>query len=149
MKHFSEYHFTDTQTAQKGAAVLTNGQVLFTVSGGPILVTKILGYCVTDNDATASTFQVTATPTVGTATTITGASASLASVVAGTLIICTLATAATAPAVVAAGVAVGGQTTRAVVPAGTINATVGVGSTTGTWEWFIQYEPLAPNVTVS
>lgn len=149
MKHLAEYNFTNTQVAKKGAAVLTDGQVLFTVSGGPILVTKIIGYCITDNDGTASTFQVTTTPTVGVATTITGASASLASKVAGTMIICTMATAATAPAVVTSGVAVGGHTTRAVVPAGTIDATVGVGSTTGTWEWYIQYEPLAPNVTVS
>jgi hypothetical protein len=35
-----------------------------------------------------------------------------------------------------------------VVPAGTITAVVGVGSTTGTWTHFIRYRPLAKGVTV-
>lgn len=147
--HINEVDLTGMRVAKKGAAVLTNGQTLFTVSGGPILVQKLIGYCITANDATASTFQASADPDVGVATTITGASASLANAAAGASIICSFATAATAPAVVAAGVGVAAQSTKVFIPQGIITAVVGVGSTTGTWEWYLQYEPLSKDVVVS
>jgi hypothetical protein len=137
------------RTAKKAAAVIVNGDVLFTVSGGAILARSITGYCKSANDATASTVQLSADPTEGGASTISGASASLANAAAGTSILVTLATAATAPAVVAAGVGVMSHTTGAFIPPGVITAVVGVGSTTGTWEWVLQYEPLDPNVVVS
>lgn len=147
-RHINEVNLTTIQVAKKGAAVLTNGQVLFTISGGPILVHKLVGYCVTANDATASTFQASADGTLGGAVTITGASASLANAAAGAAIICSFATAVTAPAVVADGVGVISHSTKTLIPTGVITAIVGVGSTTGTWEWYLQYEPLASDVVV-
>lgn len=71
------------QVAYKSAAVMTNGDTLFTISGGPILVEALWSECVTANDATASTLQYSSTPTTGSAQTISGASASLAEAAAG------------------------------------------------------------------
>jgi hypothetical protein len=148
-KHINELELTSIRTAKKGAAVITDGQVLFTISNSPILVHKLIGYCVTANDATASTVTFNADGTLGASTAITGTSASLASATAGTAIICSLATAATVPAVVASGVGIAAHSTKTLVPPGVINVTVAVGSTTGTWEWYLQYEPLAQDAVVS
>ena len=148
-KHINELQLSNLQMAKKDAAVISNGQVLFTISGGPILATTLIGRCRTANDATASTVTFSADPTESAATAITGTSASLASAAIGATVICSLATAATAPSVLANGVGVFGHTTRVLIPEGTITVAVGVGDTTGTWEWYLQYEPLTPNSVVS
>lgn len=128
--------------------VIVNGDTLFTIAGGPIQILQIASVCVTANNATASTLQYSADGTDGAATTISGASATLANAAAGTIVAAVPGTLATAPAVYANGVGIGG-TVPIIVPAGIITAVVGVGSTTGTWKHVITYRPLAPNVTVS
>lgn len=132
----------------KPAAVMVNGTTIWTVSGGPIQIISIGCICVTANNATASTLQYSADGTDGSATTITGASASLANAAAGTIVVSVPGTLATAPAVYANGIGIAG-TVGIIVPAGIITTTVGVGSTTGTWRQFIRYRPLTPDSIIN
>lgn len=136
-----------TTTVKKAAATLVNGTTLFTIEGGPIRIKELFALCITANDITASTLQFSADGTVGAATTISGASASLASAIAGTIVATVPGTLATAPAIYTAGVGIAG-TVDIIVPAGIITSVVGIGSTTGTWEIYMKYEPLANNVKV-
>lgn len=132
----------------KSAAVMVNGDVLFTVSGGPVLVEALYSECVSANDATASTLKYQAAPTVGTATDLSAASASLASAAAGATVVAVLDALATAAVLNANGPGLGSKTPGVIVPPGTIKAVVGVGSTTGTWRHYIRYRPLAGGAVV-
>lgn len=136
------------KSVYRTASTMVNGADIFTVAGGPIQIISIGCVCITANDATASTLQYRADGTDGAATTITGASASLANAAAGTIVVSVPGTLATAPAVYANGVGIAG-TVGIIVPAGIIEIVVGVGSTTGTWRQFIRYVPLATGVTVT
>lgn len=134
--------------AKKSAAVMVNGDDIFTVSGGPILVLGLVSVCVTPNNATASTLQYRSVPTVGTAQTISAASASLANAAAGATV-SLLGTALTTAANLSANGANLGMTAPMVVPAGVIDVVIGVGSTTGTWEHYLYYLPLTPSALAS
>lgn len=135
------------------AKVMVNGDAVFTIANGPILIDEIVSICISANNGTASTMQWQSVPTVGSAATISGASASLASATAGTSVRLAPTALSTAPVIVAAsagGVQIGTNVSnRIVVMAGTIKLVIGVGSTTGTWQHCIRYYPLAPGVTVS
>lgn len=137
------------KVALKAAATITNGQTLFTVAGGPIMVMGLVSICVTGNDGTASTLQYSATPTSGSAQTISAASASLASALAGASVTLAGTALATAALLNANGPNLIANPGTVMVPAGIITAVVGVGSTTGTWAHYIRYRPLATGVTVS
>lgn len=134
-------------------AVMVNGNTVFTITGGPIRIVDILSVCVTANDATASTLRWSSTPTVGSATTFSGASATLASATAGTVVRLNQTALSTAPDIVAAsagGVVLGANLgNRIIVKEGLITITIGVGSTTGTWKHFLRYEPMGPSVQVN
>src|SRR5882762_3650440 len=69
-----------------GAAVMVNATTIFTIAGGPILLTQLISECVTANNATASTLQWSLTPTGLSAQTFSAATASLASAAVGTLV---------------------------------------------------------------
>lgn len=135
------------------AKVMVNNDVVFTIANGPILIDEIISICIAANNGTASTMQWQSVPTVGSAATISGASASLASATAGTTVRLSPTALSTAPVIVAAsagGVQLGTNVSnRIVVIAGTIKLVIGVGSTTGTWQHYLRYYPLAPGVTVS
>lgn len=143
--------FGATQSAT--TAVMVNGNTLFTVAGGPIQILALQSVCVTANDATASTLQYQSNPTVGTATAISAATATLASATAGTTVTLNATSLATAPDIVtdaSGGVSLGANVgNKIIVQAGTIKAVIGTGSTTGTWKHYISYIPLAPGVTVT
>lgn len=127
--------------------VMVNNDVIFTAVGD-VQILNLYSKCVTANNATASTLQYSITPTIGTATTISGASATLASAVAGTVVALVGDAFATAPTVNATGVALS-QTARGVLlPDGTLKLVIGVGSTTGTWKHYIRYRPLEPGAYV-
>ena len=64
------------------AAVMSNALTVFTVAGGPIVLTEIVAVCATGNNATASTLLFYADPTDGAATNLCAASGSLANAVA-------------------------------------------------------------------
>lgn len=131
-------------------ATLVNATTLFTIAGGPIEILSLVARCVTTNDGTASTLQWNADPTDGVAVTISGASASLASVAAGGMVVFQGTTLATAPLVSASGANIAQAVTNGVVVgAGIITSVIGVGSTTGTWQMHMRYRPLARGVTVT
>lgn len=135
------------------AAVIASGtNTQFTIAGGPIEILTLLSVCVTANDATASTLQWTVDPTDGAATTISGASATLASVAAGTIVNIN-GVLATAAVIVALGTAIsqgsGGTGGGVIAPVGAIQTIIGVGATTGTWTHHLRYKPLARGVTVT
>lgn len=132
------------------AAVMVTGTTIFTIAGGPIFIDELLSLCLTPNDTTASTLQWSADGTVGAATTFTGASASLASAIAGSMAVCNFTALSTAPDLITAGVGLASIKTRGIiVPAGIITTTIGVGSTTGTWNHFMRWRPLGPDTTVT
>lgn len=135
--------------AKKDAAVMVNGDVLFTVAGGPVQVLALISICKTANGATASTIKYVATPTVGTATDISAASASLANAAAGASVCLDGTSFATAATLSATGPNIATNNSSVIVPEGTIKVTVAVGSTTGTWEHYLRYKPLANGVVVS
>jgi hypothetical protein len=130
------------------AAVMTNGDVVFTVVGGPIKILDIVSECMTANGAGATTMQWSSSPTVGSATTFSGASASLANATAGTTVRLAPTALSTAPVIVAAsagGVQLGTNVANFIVVAqGTITLVIGTGPTTGTWRHSIRYAPLSP-----
>ncbi len=136
-------------SATTATAVIVNGDTLFTIAGGPIEILSLVSLNIALNDATASTLQYSANPTVGAATTFSGASASLANAAAGSAVVLNGTALSTAPDVVDPLVSLTGVHTRGViVNAGIITAVVGVGSTTGTWEHRLRYRPLGTGITV-
>ena len=141
------------KSLKTATAVMVNGTIVFTITGGPIQIRELLSVCVTANDATASTLQWQSVPTVGTATTITGATATLASATAGTTVLIQPTALTTAPVIVAA--AAGGihlglvAQNRIIVKDGTLKTVIGIGSTTGTWYHCLRYIPLTPDSLVN
>ena len=139
--------------AASATKVMVNADTLFTITGGPIKILALQSVCITNNDATASTLQYQSNPTVGTAATISGASASLGAATAGSTVTLNATALSTAPDLVApaaGGVSLGANVANGIiVQAGTIKAVIGTGSTTGTWKHYISYIPLAPGVTVA
>ena len=138
------------KVATKAAAVMVNGDTLFTVAGGPIQITGLLSICATVNNATASTLQYSSVSTLGTlTTTISAASGSLAGAPAGSSVSLVGTALSTAANYSATGANLSTDAGGIIVPAGTIKIVVGVGSTTGTWAHYLRYKPLATGVTVS
>ena len=141
------------RAAESLTAVMVNATTVFTITGGPIQILELLSVCVTANDATASTMQWQSVPTVGTATTFSGASTTLASATAGTNVLLTPTALSTAPTIVTA--AAGGvqlglvAQNHIIVKEGTIKLVIGIGSTTGTWKHYIRYKPLSPGAMVN
>lgn len=148
VRHINDSIIQSIQTAETPTATIVNGTTLFTITGGPIIIDELVAVCVTANDVTASTIQFSADGTDGVATTISGASASLASATAGTVVAMVPGTLATAPVLYTNGVGVAG-TVGIIVPAGIITSVVGVGPTTGTWKFLMRYRALSSSVLVS
>lgn len=135
------------------AAVMVNADTVFTVSGGPIIIEDLFSICVAANGATASTMQWQSAPTVGSAATFSGASASLANATAGTtvrLAPTALTTALTVVAAASGGLSLGTNVAnKIIVKDGTIKLVIGVGSTTGTWKHCLRWKPLDPSCAVN
>jgi len=138
------------KVATKAAAVMVDGDTLFTIAGGPIQITGLLSICATVNDATASTLQYSSVSTLGTlTTTISNASGSLAEAPAGSSVSLVGTALTTAANYSATGANLSTTPGGIIVPAGTIKAVIGTGPTTGTWAHYLRYKPLATGVTVS
>lgn len=139
-----------TNYAVKAAATMVNGQTIFTVAGGPILIQALVSLCVTSNNGTASTLQYSVTPTVGAgAQTISAASASLANAAAGASVTLAGTALSTAALLNANGPNLIANPGTIFCPAGTITMVIGTGSTTGTWEHHMLYWALGPSITVT
>lgn len=137
-----------------GAAILANGITVFTIAGGFIRITDLFSENVVDSDSAASTIQWSADGTLGSAVTITGASASVASVAPGGIVNCDFTTLATAPVIAANGVALQGPTTSTggsvIIPAGVLKLVIGgADGTTSTFRHIMRWIPLGPSVTVT
>ena len=136
--------------AVKAAAVMVNGNTIFTVTNGPIIINALVSLCITGNGATASTLQYSVTPTVGAgAQTISGASASLANAAAGASVALAGTALSTAALYNANGPNLIANPGTIFCPAGTLTMVIGTGSTTGTWQHHIWYTALANGVIVS
>lgn len=129
--------FTTVTTSPK---VMVNGDTVFTAVGD-VEIIGLWSECITANNATASTLQWQITPTVGTATTISGASATLASLTAGATIVLDGGALATAPVINTGGPGLHTTLRGIIFQDGTLKSVVGVGSTTGTWKHYISYIP--------
>lgn len=144
---------TDSDQAEKSTvtapAVMVNAATIFTIAGGPVLINQLISECVTANDATASTLQWSATPTGLAAQTFSGATASLASAVIGTMVMLNFTTLATAPDIRLTGVTLAGVVSATnlgfIILPGIITTVIGVGSTTGTWRHYLRYIPMRPS----
>jgi hypothetical protein len=146
------YDLAEKAVATSTAAVMVNGTDIFTITGGPIVILELLSVCVTANNTTASTLQWQADGTDGAATAFTGATATLASAAAGTIVATLFTATTTAPVLYTAGVGISRPTSTAhgmIVPAGIIEMVIGVGSTTGTWRHYMRYRPLTRGITVT
>jgi hypothetical protein len=149
---YTDGYLMAEKSASTAAAVMVNGVDVFNIAGGPIVVLELISVCVTANNGTASTLQWQADGTDGAATTFTGASASLASAAAGTLVVTQFTATTTAPVLYTAGVGITRPTSTAhgmTVPAGIIEMVIGTGSTTGTWTHHLRYRPLSRGVVVT
>jgi hypothetical protein len=132
-------------------AVMTNGLVIFNVVGD-IQILSLVSECYTDNGATATTLRYNVTASNATSATISAASASLANLTAGYAVVLQAASGlAEAPLISSnnAGVAINTASRGVRIPSGTINLTIGVGSTTGTWAHYLKYEPLQSGAYVT
>jgi len=144
---------TDDQadkSAVTAAAVMVNGNTIFTIANGPIEILELVSICITDNNATASTLQYSCNPTVGAATVFSGASASLTSASAGAAVVLNMTALDTAPDLVDPLVAFSAVKARGIiVNEGIITIVIGAGSTTGTWTHYLRYRPLGRGITVA
>ena len=137
------------QYSTSATATMVNGNTIFTVAGGPILIQGLISTCITANNGTASTLQYSVTPTTSAgAQTISAASASLASAAAGATVSLQGTALSTAALLGANGPNVG-MSAPIYCPVGTITMVIGVGSTTGTWQHYLSYWPLGPGATAS
>jgi hypothetical protein len=132
----------------KTAAVLPAGAAgtIFTVSGGRVIVTGIVGECTTVCDGTATTLKITSTPTTGTAVDLTSTTA-ITSKEVGALVSLPL-TLGGALVVNNAGAAEVPGALQFVVPIGTIQITTSA-TNTGAFKWSLTYVPLDDGASVA
>jgi len=137
------------QVARAAAAMPANGvsTPYFTVAGGRVIITSFVGVVTTVFEANATTLLFSAVPTVGTATNMCAASASLASKEVGGLFSIDGTAITTALQSTNAG-NVGLMTKWIVVAAGTINALTAVAENTGAASWKLTYIPLDDGASV-
>lgn len=122
--------------------VMVNGDVLFSVVGD-IQLLSLVSECYTANNATASTLQYSFTTSLAQTQTLSAASATLASAIAGTAVIMNGAALTDAPVIYASGVGLNTTARGIRLPSGSLKVVIGVGSTTGTWAHYLRYEPLS------
>lgn len=126
---------------------------IFTASGGPWRLLELLSVCVTNNNGNAATLQWQFDGTLGSATTISAASASLANLVAGDMLVLDQTALSTAVRIIATGTSGGlaaaaGHIGLDFNGGGVLQAIVGTAAITGTWNHFLRYRPLARGVSI-
>ena len=134
-------------TASKAAATLpaTGNQTIFTISGGRVLVSLLLGQVTTLCDATATNLKITSVPTVGTAGDV-AANLAIANLEAGTLLVAE--GDGTALIGVNAGFAPALINVPFILPAGILRITTSA-TNAGATKWDIWYHPLDQGASVS
>lgn len=114
---------------------------IFTVSGGRIVVTSLVGEVTTVLGATVTTLAVASTPTVGAQTTLASATAVTSSAVGSWLTLPATLGAALVVTPVAGAVALPSLSLGLLVPVGSIQITTSA-SDTGFVKWSMTYVPL-------
>ena len=122
----------------------------FTVAGGLVYITSLIGICTAAGDATATTLLFSAVPTVGAANNMCGASATLASAVIGQLVSVdgTAITTALQAGGVTTGGNIGGMAKPIVVGIGTIDAVTANTNATLAYRWRLTYIPIDDGASV-
>jgi hypothetical protein len=122
----------------------------WTVAGGLVLVTSLIGIVTAAGDSTATTLLFSAVPTVGAANNMCGASASMASAAIGCLVSVdgTAITTAMQSSGVTAGGNIGGMAKPIVVGIGTINMVTANTNATLALRWLLTYIPLDDGASV-
>ncbi|MFA6213558.1 MAG: hypothetical protein WC714_29240 [Candidatus Obscuribacterales bacterium] len=139
------------QAVSSAVQTMVSGTIMFTVSGGPIDIIGLRSTLVTDNSSLAATMQYQFNPSVGSAQAISGASAALTSILAGTTVDLVPTALTTAPLVTLAGsggLAVQSVLNKVRVPPGTLTAVFATSSVTGTFQHHMRYAKLAPGAAV-
>lgn len=139
------------RSASSPAIALVNGTAIFTVSGGPVDVTALRGTFVTNNSSLAATLAYKFTPTVGSGQNISGATAALTSLLAGSTIDLVPTALTTAPLVTLAGsggLAVQSVLNKVRLPPGVLSTVLAVSSVTGTVKHDMRFVPLSPQSSV-
>lgn len=129
-------------------AALVNGTTIFTIAGGPIKVESLFSLCMATGDGGAATLQYSADPTVGVAGTISGATGSLATAVAGSTVTLAGTALATAALFSVTGPNLIANPGTIIIPEGIITTVVAGAASTATWAFYLRYKPLAVGVTV-
>lgn len=128
---------------------------IFTVAGnGPWKLLDLVSVCVTTNNTNAATQQWSFDGTLGSATTISAASASLASLVAGDMTVLDMTALSTAVRIISTTTSGGlgaaaGHIGLYFNGPGVIQNIIGTAATTGTWNHFIRWRPLARGITIT
>lgn len=140
------------RVAASDQMAMVSDTVMFTVSGGPVDIIGLRSVLMTDNSSLAATLQFKFNPTVGSAQAISGASAALTSLLAGSTVDLVPTALTTAPLVTLAGsggLAVQSVLNKVRVPPGTLTAQFATSSATGEWKSYLRYAPLSPDAMVS
>jgi hypothetical protein len=130
------------------ATMNTGTDTVFTIAGGPIQISSLVGLFTTVNTGAASTFAAQINATAGGVTALAIASGPTSGAAAGTVLVLPAATGSAITAV-AAGAHIQVFPNTWIAPAGTIQAIVAGANTVGLVQWFLRYIPLAPGVTVT
>lgn len=125
------------------AKELVNGDTIFNVYGD-IQILSLVSECYTPNDPTpATTLQYSVLTSRGSTQTISGATTSLASKVAGSTITLSATSVLTeSPTLSDNGVSINTASRGVRVPTGSIKLVIGGGSSVGKYKHYIRYEPL-------
>ncbi len=132
-------HLTLGERVDRAADNITTGEELFLVKGGRVIVNLILGEVTTVIESKAVTFRLSANPTVGTITHLTGATGDLNAAEQGTLL--TVTGTITDDIQKGSSGSIKAQLASLVVAVGAIEATVG-DTHTGAIKWSLWYTPL-------
>ncbi len=135
------------------AATMPNATTtIFTVGGnGPWKILDLISVCVTTNNTNGATQQWSFDGTLGAATVLSIASASLASLVAGDMTVLDMTTLGTAvriiPTTTSGGLAAAaGHIGLYMNGPGVIQNIIGTAATTGTWNHFLRWKPLGNSI---
>lgn len=139
-----QYRF---HTSAPGIAVTSGPLTLFTVAGGRVLIHSITGVVATDIGGSATTIKLSAN-VAGTDSDLCAASASIASKIAGTLLV-VQGPVATALLISTGEGAAPGPSVSTIVRTCTIDLVMATGGTTGTVDWSCLWEPLDLNATIA
>ena len=120
----------------------------FTVAGGRVMITSLIGIVTTGFQANATTLKFSAVPTTGTANNMSAVSAALTSAEIGALFSLDGVIATALQVAVANSGAVGGMTKPSIVGIGTIDAVTATAENTGGASWELIYIPITEGATV-